>query len=65
MALTADEQAELTELKARRRKTAGIASTSFSDQRTDFDHDSLNRRIAELEGKAAGRTRYAATSKGV
>lgn len=66
MALTADEQAELEELKARRRATAGIDSTTFSDQSTRFDHASLDRRISALEQKAnGGNVRYAATRKGV
>jgi hypothetical protein len=66
MALTTDEQAELDELKARRRQTAGIQQTVFADQSTTFDHKSLDARISALEAKAAGGfTRYAATTKGV
>lgn len=67
MALTADEQAELDELKARRRKTAGIQQTTFSDQSTTFDNEGLDRRIASLEAKAraGGGSRLAAFSKGV
>lgn len=65
MALTADEQTELDELKARRRATAGIASTAFADQSTTYDQAGLAKRIAELEHKAGtSRTRYAATTKG-
>lgn len=64
MALTADEQAELDELKARRRQFAGIKSTSFSDQQTTFDQEGLDKRIAELESKGqVSRTRYAITEK--
>ena len=66
MALTADEEEELAELKARRRASAGIKSTTFADQSTTFDQEGLDKRIAELENKGnAGRVRYAATSKGV
>lgn len=64
MALTADEQSELDELKDRRRKTAGIRQTTFSDQSTTFDQDGLDRRIAQLESKSRSGYRLAATRKG-
>lgn len=64
-----DLQTELDELRARRRKTAGIRSTTFSDQSTTFDAEGLDRRIAQLEQQlaaTAGRstTRYVSTTKG-
>lgn len=67
MALTADEQAELDELKARRRATAGIQSTSFSDQSTTLDSEGLDKRIAALESKSHSGSwfRVAAFKKGV
>lgn len=70
MATTAELQAELADLETRRRTTAGIDSTTFADQSTRFDHESLDRRIAairqELELQSGRtRTRYGAFTKGV
>jgi len=64
-----DLQAELETLRARRTKIAGIRSTAFSDQSTAFDHESLDRRIADIEQQiarlsGATSTRYAASRKG-
>jgi hypothetical protein len=59
--------AQLEELRERRRQMAGIRSTTFSDQSTTFDLESLDREIARAEREVRGTsgTRYAATSKGV
>lgn len=66
----AELEAELTTLRERRAAMAGVRSTTFADQSTTFDHDSLDRRIAAIEQQLATiagttRTRYAATTKGV
>lgn len=66
----ADLEAELAELRTRRRTIAGVKSTAFSDQATTFDADGLDRRIAQIERQltvltGGSTTRYAATRKGV
>lgn len=67
---TAELEAELVILRARRAAVAGVKSTTFADQSTTFDHASLDQRIAAIEQQLvtiAGqtRTRYAAFTKGV
>lgn len=66
---TAELEAELAELRAKRRAIAGVRSSTYSDQSTTFDQDGLDKRIAQIEQQLAqcargGTTRYAATSKG-
>lgn len=63
----ADDAAYLEELKDKRRKLAGVDSTSFSDQSLSVNHKALNDEIRRLERKLArtSGTRLAATRKGV
>lgn len=63
-------EAELATLIERRAAIAGVRSTTFADQSTTFDQNSLDRRIAAIEQAIATldgqtRTRYAAITKGV
>lgn len=65
-----DLEAELVELRARRKTIAGIKSTSFGDQSTGFDGADLDKAIASLEARIntlrrGTSSRYAATTKGM
>jgi hypothetical protein len=63
---TSDIITKLEVLRARRQAIAGISSTSFSDQRTDFDGADLDKEIARLERRLVGNgTRLAGHRKGV
>lgn len=63
----ADDQEYLDELKARRRAMAGVRQTSFEQQSTTFDQESLDKEIARVERivASAPRVRFASVSKGV
>lgn len=67
---TAELEAELADLQARRAAIAGVDTTTFADQSTKFDHASLDRRIAAIQQelallKGTTRTRFGVVVKGV
>lgn len=61
-------QADIDALRERITRFAGVSSTQFADQKTDFDMQAARDLLAEMERQVNGqatRTRKAATSKGV
>jgi hypothetical protein len=72
VATTADLTTRISELESRIAAFAGVSSTSFGDQRTDFDLPGAQAELARLRNELAlatassgTRTRYGAFDKGL